>query len=159
MGNLLVAGFFGCIILIMAMLLCVVLVRILIQIGQLILACYKCCFPEHTDGSSIWHIGCCCFDVFIECSRESWCDIFTRYDPRNCLVFETLFFVLRDQLYYHCCNQWGCMSRYFGCRCCRKSIKKIVPIKKNYNNNHIIIINPYDNNYKLGTVSKTVNIV
>ena len=72
---------------------------------------------------------------------------------RNCLVLTTLFFVLRDQLYFHCCNQWGCMSRYFGCRCCRK-YKKIYFIKKNYNNNHIIIINPYDNNYKLGTVLK-----
>jgi hypothetical protein len=158
MSNLIIAGFLGCIMIVMAIFLCLVVARILIQIGQLILACYECCCPEH-NRRSIWHFGCCCFDVFINCSREGWCDVFTRYDPRNCLVLTTLFFVLRDQLYFHCCNQWGCMSRYFGCRCCRKSIKKIVPIKKNYNNNHIIIINPYDNNYKLGTVSKTVNIV
>ena len=158
--DLFVVGFFGCIIIIMAILLCVVLVQILVRIGQLILACYECCFPENNNSRrTIWHLGCCCFDVFINCSRESCCSVLTRHDPRNCLVFETLFFVLRDQLYFHCCNQWGCISRYFGCRCCRKRIKKIVPIKKNYNNNHIIIINPYDNNYKLGTVSKTVNIV
>ena len=156
--NLLVAGFFGCIIIIMAILACVVLVQILVRIGQLILTCYECCFTQNNNRPTIWHIGCCCFDVFINCSRDSCCDVLTRYDPRNCLVSTTLFFVLRDQLYFHCCNHWGCMARYFGCCSCRKSLKKIVPVKKIYNDNHIIIINPYDNNYKLGTVSKSVNV-
>lgn len=156
--DLLVAGFFGCIILIMAILLCVVLVRILVQIGELILACYECCFHGYNNESNIWHVGCCCFDIFINCSRDSLCDVFTRYDPRNCLVSITLIYTLRRELRHHCCNRWGCIARYFGCRSCRKSLKKIVPVKKIYDDNHIIIINPHDDKYKLGTVSKSVNV-
>tara|TARA_B100001989_G_C24484591_1_gene436264 strand:+ start:24 stop:500 length:477 start_codon:yes stop_codon:yes gene_type:complete len=157
--DLFVVGFFGCIIIIMAILLCVVLVQILVRIGQLILACYECCFPQHNNRPNIWHVGCCCFDVFINCSRESCCSLFTRYEPRNYLVLTTLFFVLRDKLSHHCCSQWGCMARYFGCRSCRKNLKKIVPIKKHYTDNHIIVIDPYDNNCKIGTVSATLNVV
>ena len=96
------------------------------------------------------HIGCCCCDIIVDCSGS--CSNL----PRYCIAQTRM---LSSKIYFHCCNQWGCMARHFGCRCCRKNIKKIVPIKKNYTNNHIIIINPYDDNYKIGTISKTVNIV
>jgi len=145
---MIVAGFFACIILILAIFACVLVVRILIVIISAFLACYKCLFPDGEPNS--WHIGCCCCDIIVDCSGS--CSNL----PRYCIT-QTI--TLCNKINFHCCNQWGCMARHFGCRCCRKSIKKIVPIKKNYSNNHIIIINPYDNNYKIGTISKTVNIV
>jgi hypothetical protein len=148
MSNMIVAGFFACIILILAIFACVLVVRILIVIISAFLACYKCLFPDGEPNS--WHIGCCCCDIMIDCSGS--CSNL----PRYCIAQTRM---LSSKIYFHCCNQWGCMARHFGCRCCRKNIKKIVPIKKNYTNNHIIIINPYDDNYKIGTISKTVNIV
>ena len=51
MSNLIIAGFLGCIMIVMAIFLCLVVARILIQIGQLILACYECCCPEHNRRS------------------------------------------------------------------------------------------------------------
>ena len=55
---------------------------------------------------------------------------------------------------FHCCNQWGCMTRRCGCHC-RKRLRKIIPVKKNYTDQHIIIINPNDK-YQIGTVTKVV---
>ena len=69
MSNLIIAGFLGCIMIVMAIFLCMVVARIIIQIGQLILVCYECCLPED-NRRRIWHIGCCCFDVFINCSEK-----------------------------------------------------------------------------------------
>ena len=145
MGNLLVAGFFGCIILIMAIFACVLITRIFVGIVTLFLACYKCLFPD--GDPNLWRIGCGCCDITVDCSCS--CSNL----PRYCITQTR---TLCNKINFHCCNQWGYMARHFGCRCCRKSIKKIVPIKKNYTNNHIIIINPYDNNYKIGTVSQVV---
>jgi len=147
MGNLLVAGFFGCILLLMIIVVCVIITKIIICFAQTIWACYKCIFPD--DEPNTWHFGCCCCDIMVDCSCPC-------YFQLNCIALTR---TLCNKINFHCCNQWGCMARHFGCRCCRKSIKKIVPIKKNYTNNHIIIINPYDDNYKIGTISKTVNIV
>lgn len=147
MSNFLVTGFFGCIILILAVFACVLLTRIFVVIVTLSLACYKCLFPD--GHPNLWRIGCACCDITVDCSCSCSCSNL----PRYCIAHTR---TLCNKINFHCCNQWGCMERHFGCRCCRKSIKKIVPIKKNYTNNHIIIINPYDNNYKIGTVSQVV---
>mgnify|MGYP003967189033 CR=1 FL=1 len=148
MTNVFVLLFMGLLFLIFLTIACLIITRVLVILCEFFLALYKCLFPDGEPNS--WHIGCCCCDIIVDCSGS--CSNL----PRYCIT-QTI--TLCNKINFHCCNQWGCMARHFGCRCCRKSIKKIVPIKKNYSNNHIIIINPYDNNYKIGTVSKTVNIV
>jgi hypothetical protein len=148
MTNVFVLLFMGLFALIFLTIACLIITRVLVILCEFFLALYKCFFPDGEPNS--WHIGCCCCDIIVDCSGS--CSNL----PRYCIT-QTI--TLCNKINFHCCNQWGCMARHFGCRCCRKSIKKIVPIKKNYSNNHIIIINPYDNNYKIGTVSKTVNIV
>lgn len=148
MTNLFVLLFMGLLALIFLAVGCLIITRVLVILCEFFLALYKCLFPDGEPNS--WHIGCCCCDIIVDCSGS--CSNL----PRYCIAQTR---TLCNKINFHCCNQWGCMAKHFGCRCCRKNMKKIVPIKKNYSNNHIIIINPYDNNYKIGTVSKNVNIV
>lgn len=130
---------------------CLIVSRVLLILCAFLEALYKCIFPD--DEPNIWSFGCCCCQIHIDCS---FCeiDISSYCRPAHIISY---FRRLSNSMHFHCCNQWGCMAKHFGCRCCRKNMKKIVPIKKNYSN-HIIIINPYDNQYKLGTESKSLNV-
>tara|TARA_B110000444_G_scaffold50410_1_gene46416 strand:- start:927 stop:1361 length:435 start_codon:yes stop_codon:yes gene_type:complete len=132
---------------------CLIITRVLVILCGFLEALYKCICPGETPN--IWQFECCCFQIHIDYSNGNGdSDISSYCRP---IDITRSFRRLVDTTHFHCCNQWGCMAKHFGCRCCRKSMKKIVPLKKNYSD-HIIIINPYDNQYKLGTESKVSNV-
>lgn len=152
--NLFMVALSGFFLLALLMICCCIIVRVILVILQVILACYSCLYPDSEHSIDTIHFDLCCCDIFINCSCHGFFDIFPKYE-----CIKELCKQLSDKMYYHCCNPWGCMAKYFDCRFCRKNIIKIVPVKKNINNDVIIIINPNDNTYKLGVVSKEINNV
>lgn len=155
--NYLATGFIGVITLVLIVAICNITIRIIIACCECFKSCYKCFNPD--DDDNIWNVGCCCFHIYIDCSPININFGAFINTALNIRIHTIRYFIkLKHSMYFHCCNQWGCMAKLFGCRFCRKNIKKIVPVKKNYSSHHIIIINPYDDQYKIGTVSKVLNV-
>lgn len=149
MANIFVLVFMGLVGLVLMALACLIVTRVLVILCEFIEAVYKCIFPDGTPN--ILNFGCCCCDIRIDCSWHRGLQTPPSYRP---VYIIRCFTRLCNKINFHCCNQWGCMAKHFNCRCCRKSIQKIVPVKKNYTDRHIIVINPFDNQYKIGTLSK-----
>jgi hypothetical protein len=86
-------------------------------------------FPSTTCANDYWQIELCC------CEFHIYTDLrFLRH--------------LCNRIKFHCCRRYSCN--------CRKKRTKVLPIEINYTEQHIIIINPYDNVYKIGTASKVL---